>query len=529
MSAPVSVYQKWCLHTKGNSDTESFRILAAIPLKSYKDSGDNTPTQQTNRFKEKFYLDKILVLSQKDSNNTITNGIIGAVKENSKNAKYHNLNTRLSRLRLKDNNNVIYNILNDAGLNTKPDIVCKPSMEINASQGLAGDTLFDLKYPNKVRVFLNIKSAYYCSTTSYGATIKYGSGVDTSLSIYDTGINSGIYNSTIPQREFKVLKAYGETTGTAGAKFILDASCTNHEGEYTISYSSNFWEDYLGQLLPLYPLKSGITIDQIDNRSDLDTSKDVDDSSRKIGDIMTAYTKGSTGSESGELDNIPIIIHNQDNIPTPSGSEIGIYKNEYLSHINSNDLSPGYYYTGAFSAESATHLIGKYWFARFLLVTRDQGNNYSSIRCIVKKQLEEVTADDTEDTKDKTIVSIMGVGKQVGDSIQFVIILKVRYTNPATMRGIKFNYTLHSYDSQTSTSNDTLVTFNFPHIGVPIDIPKEDFDSLGTYNITLGTFTKNTTGKAYIGINIISDSIEYYDPPILVGDLPVEYSEKQQI
>lgn len=232
MSAPIDDYRTICLKDKKNStnteEAKEQRVLAAKPLENFVAPATSTSpidTQMSN-FKKKFFLDDVLVLTTKDGSNLI-NGVIGLVdltKTNNEygfNAKHHNISettnttthpSRLSRLRTKKNGKD-YALLNDAGLNTTPDIY--------------GEVI--LCYNNAVRAKVYVKSAYYLNTkNAYTINVMDGSKAISIENDFTTLSNV----SAKEEKEF-ISPLIFLMHDTIGSNYVtLDAKTQNDEGVY---------------------------------------------------------------------------------------------------------------------------------------------------------------------------------------------------------------------------------------------------------------------------------------------------------
>ena len=156
MSAPVDAYRTVGLKDKKSGETKEQDVAVAKPATDY---------SNMDTFKQLFYLDDVVVVANQSDASTRIDGLIGMVKINtdsqnnvspaSDNAKHHNISnsnpasqpSRLSRLRTKKNGEE-YAVLNDGGLDTKPDI-----------KGMAV-----VCYKNALIARVLVKSAYYAYT-----------------------------------------------------------------------------------------------------------------------------------------------------------------------------------------------------------------------------------------------------------------------------------------------------------------------------------------------------------------------------
>ena len=156
MSAPVDAYRTVGLKDKKSGEAKEQDVAVAKPASDY---------TNMDAFKQLFYLDDVAVVANQSAASTRLDGLVGMVKittdsQNnvspaSDNAKHHNITntnpasrpSRLSRLRTKKNGEE-YAVLNDGGLNTRPDI-----------KGMAV-----VCYKNALIARAIVKSAYYAYT-----------------------------------------------------------------------------------------------------------------------------------------------------------------------------------------------------------------------------------------------------------------------------------------------------------------------------------------------------------------------------
>lgn len=231
MSAPVNVFAEVCL--KDKEGTEEQKVLAAKPLKEYREKGGYSPgapeVSQTAYYKTLFYLDDVLITATNNSG-TIEKGILGLVdltksggKYTSTNTRHHNLDEgakpRLSKLRVKkrEDNGTLreYAVLNDAGLNTMPHIY--------------GEVL--ICYNNALRAKIKVTSAYYLSTKNeYSVNVMDGSRAIPITAEFSnlTGLSAD------EEREFISVLIFINSTSSyiSSSSVTLNATVKNDEGTY---------------------------------------------------------------------------------------------------------------------------------------------------------------------------------------------------------------------------------------------------------------------------------------------------------
>lgn len=276
MGAPTEVYRVIGLKSKKNATGEETQDVAAakplqeyeglvIPSSSPEDSCFSSgrwinsktwknetiwtfSTREIENYKALFYLDEVVILSayrHTAEGNKIENGLIGMVEittdstnnhvsPSSYNAKHHNISnqkntpinsnklpSRLSRQRaMKKYRNSYgienikeYAILNDAGLNTKPDIY--------------GEVL--LCYNNAVRAKVSVKSAYYLYTQNeYTINVKDGSKLIPITSDFNELASVGAKE----KRDFVSDLIFLTDTTIQSNEVTLNATAKNDEGVY---------------------------------------------------------------------------------------------------------------------------------------------------------------------------------------------------------------------------------------------------------------------------------------------------------
>ena len=494
MSATSNAYRPTGLkdNTTTNPDTEQ-RIGAAIPATEYvgtleenirpTDSCfnigvwiDDRPwnndhhwtfsTRMVDKFKDLFYLDDIKILTKQGATTAITdrtNGIIGLVEITtdangnvspaSDNAKHHNIaNTRytpptstnmpsrLSKTRtMKNDNGTLreYAVLNDAGLNTRAHISC-------ASNGLAqpdksNDDIFDLMFPNKVRSYIKIKSAYYTKTDSYKALVSYknynnvNETDDLDFWTYREGmVVPTRFSDPIPAKENKELFAESAyILGKPSDKFTFTIKVVNDEGEYVpTTITKHFWDDTFDSVY--YGLKIN-TIRNINSPSQLKPSP--------IGDL-TRQDYYMSVEDFDKWVNLQTSTFPSDPPDIPESDRPKLYNSEYLGHTKAtidNKYPSCYVYRG---------IEGNY--ARFLKV----GGDGMALGYILK----EITIPPT----DLPTLSIQLLSKPIKIGETPKLYIRIVWSKTNTKRRVSFNYDVIAID-ENGTQVATQVSITPSH------------------------------------------------------------------
>lgn len=213
MKAPVTAYvikdnnfYKTCLR-KGGTDC---LLYVARFLTSYSSAAE----EMASRIMDIFRLDKLYYHGEKQADGSVKPiGFIGAVRFGGANAKYH-AQKRMSGVRSNGGDGSVYEILNDAGLNTLPYIVISGVMS---------------SFANCIHLTVRVESAFYEQT------------VVAPWEIRDTGDNvlTQVAGTTVPKAESVTLDLFYEDSTLnmdnpsidSGQSVIIYVKGGNNEGD----------------------------------------------------------------------------------------------------------------------------------------------------------------------------------------------------------------------------------------------------------------------------------------------------------
>lgn len=314
MSVGIEYYENHCANDKKGSEQRQ-RTLLAKPLREY---------GNLENFKRLFYLDDVAVYPKQGSNKK-NNGLMGLVKvkvENgnivadSFNAEHHDIRnplpagqkSRLSKIQppSKDSNGVLfqYAALNDAGLNTKPNVM---GLSIKC-------------FKNAIKAKITAESAYYLMTDKvYTIKVKDGNRL-----IDITGDFGGLdYIDAKESKEFiSRLSFFPSNLTSPDSKIRIQAATQNDEGVYE-SLSDEF--DVINDEIQL-PIEgflyTSIPADYQHLKNDYDTAT-IYMTQGDYDDLSKVYL----GRENGQNVNTPIVhpvVYKTDYFDSfyPSGSWI---------------------------------------------------------------------------------------------------------------------------------------------------------------------------------------------------------------
>lgn len=193
-----------------------FALQLAAYLQGYNTSG-LTEAQKSGIVADRFYLDDLITNTDGDGNAVF----VGRVIKDSDNYNHHGTG-RIGKKWQKDDAGRLFNLLNDAGLNTKPH--AEFSGNIVAS------------YTNFIKVLCNLDSAYYVATDKFTIDIyTVANDVETWIHSVDLAVSDATDRRYLPAQSHlsqfvaKIRDLGGVSAGTA---IRLKISATNSEGTY---------------------------------------------------------------------------------------------------------------------------------------------------------------------------------------------------------------------------------------------------------------------------------------------------------
>lgn len=206
-------YPKKYYDYKAANGTTNTQIYCKLPLQKAEYTNDAT-------FKSTFYCDHILPVVDAAGNNCI----LGLVTPGSDNYNRHG-EDRYGKLMVKWNNND-YNILNDGGLNTKPQAMLSSTL---------ASACVPMQFANYFKIAAHLKGAYYVDDNRFRADVYKVSGE------VETYVDGGYFMPTAQQIDYPAQFAQNAvytivqpSVGISqGDTVRVKTTGINPEGEYT--------------------------------------------------------------------------------------------------------------------------------------------------------------------------------------------------------------------------------------------------------------------------------------------------------